>query len=125
MRTKITTALERFVVGRPVPGLVGRWCGSAHAAQPPRWTHEMNPSQHLCKGAPGGLHDGLDPDIRRRLLPLRRELPRESSIGYGRGISRMNCRDPTRPRKRPDALIAEAPTARALSDRCPGISRVR
>ena len=36
-------ALERFVKGWPVPGLVSRWCRSAHACQLPRWIHEMNP----------------------------------------------------------------------------------
>ena len=45
-------ALERFVVGRPVPGLVGGGGdGSAHASQLPRWIHEMNPSQDLCNRA--------------------------------------------------------------------------
>lgn len=37
------TALERLVVGGPVPGLVGRGCRSAHADQLPRWIHKMNP----------------------------------------------------------------------------------
>ena len=44
-------ALERFIVGWPVPGLVGRGCGSAHASQLPRWIHEMNPSRDLCNRA--------------------------------------------------------------------------
>ena len=46
------TALQRFVVGGPVLGLVGRGCASAHAAQLPRWIHEMNPSNELCNRAP-------------------------------------------------------------------------
>jgi len=45
------TALQRFVIGGPVPGLVGRGCWSAHAAQLPRWIHEMNPSRDLCNKA--------------------------------------------------------------------------
>ena len=44
-------ALERFIVARPVPGLVGRWCRSAHADQLPRWIHKMNPSRALCNRA--------------------------------------------------------------------------
>ena len=36
-------ALERFIVGWPVPCLAGRGCGSAHAPRLPRWIHEMNP----------------------------------------------------------------------------------
>jgi len=43
-----TPALDRFIVGRPVPGLVGRRCGSAHANQLPRWTFVMNSPQDLC-----------------------------------------------------------------------------
>ena len=42
-------ALERFVIGGPVPGLVGGGCGSAHAAQLPRWIHEMNPIRQFVK----------------------------------------------------------------------------
>ena len=41
-------ALERFIIGWPVPGLVSRGCRSAHAAQLPCWIHEMNPSRDLC-----------------------------------------------------------------------------
>lgn len=44
-------ALQRFVIGRPVPGLVGRRCRSAHAFQLPCWIHEMNPSRDLCNRA--------------------------------------------------------------------------
>ena len=44
-------ALECGAVGGPVPGLVGRRCGSAHAERLPPRTHEMNPLrgfvQHL------------------------------------------------------------------------------
>jgi hypothetical protein len=36
-------ALERFVIGRPVSGLVNRECRLAHASQLPGWFHEMNP----------------------------------------------------------------------------------
>src|SRR6056297_1718539 len=46
--------LQRFVVGRPVPGLVARRDGSAHADQLPRWIREMNPSPGLCATKPGG-----------------------------------------------------------------------
>ena len=46
-----TSALERFIVGWPVSGLVGWGCRSAHAAQLPRWMHEMNPSKDLCNRA--------------------------------------------------------------------------
>ena len=46
------TALERFIVGWPVPGLVGQGGRSAHAPQLPRWIHEMNPSWDLCNRAP-------------------------------------------------------------------------
>ena len=41
-------ALECFIVGWPVPGLVGRGYGSAHASQLPPWIREMNPSRDLC-----------------------------------------------------------------------------
>src|SRR5690606_6356958 len=44
-------ALERFIVGWPVPGLVSRGCVSAHASQLPHWIHEMNPSPDLCNRA--------------------------------------------------------------------------
>jgi hypothetical protein len=44
-------ALQRFVMGGPVPGLAGRGCGSAHESQIPSWIHKMNPSQDLCNGA--------------------------------------------------------------------------
>jgi EPS-associated MarR family transcriptional regulator len=45
------SALERFVIGWPISGLVG-WRGrSAHASQLPRWIHEMNPSPGLCNRA--------------------------------------------------------------------------
>lgn len=37
-----TTLLQGFVKGRPVPGLVARRDGSAHAPKLPGWTHEMN-----------------------------------------------------------------------------------
>jgi hypothetical protein len=43
--------LERFVVCWPVPGPVGRRCGSAHENQLPRWIHEINPSRDLCNRA--------------------------------------------------------------------------
>ncbi len=46
-----TAALERFIVGRPVPGLVGGGFGSAHTAQLPHWIHELNPSWDLCNRA--------------------------------------------------------------------------
>ena len=46
-----TAALERCVVVRPVPGLAGGGCGSAHAAQLPHWIHKMNPSRDLCNRA--------------------------------------------------------------------------
>jgi len=48
-----TPALEHFIVGWPVPGLVGRWCWFAHADQLPRWIHKMNPSRDLCNRALG------------------------------------------------------------------------
>ncbi len=38
-----TAVFEGCVVVRPVPGLVGGRCGSAHAVQLPRWIHEINP----------------------------------------------------------------------------------
>ena len=41
------TLLQRFVVGRPVLGLVARRYGAAHAPQLPRWIHQMNPSRPL------------------------------------------------------------------------------
>ena len=44
-------ALECFIVGWPVPGLVGRGYGSAHASQLPPWIREMNPSRDLCNRA--------------------------------------------------------------------------
>jgi hypothetical protein len=44
-------ALERLALGRPVPSLVGGARRSAHAAQLPRWIHEMNPSPDLCNRA--------------------------------------------------------------------------
>ena len=42
-------ALQRFVIGGPVPGLVGRGRWSAHAVQLPRRIHEMNPPRNFCK----------------------------------------------------------------------------
>jgi len=55
-------ALERFVVGGSVPGLVGGACGSAHALQLPHWIHKVNPLWDLCNRAPatdiGLLHAG-------------------------------------------------------------------
>lgn len=45
------TALQRFVIGGPVPGLVGGGRWSAHAAQLPCWIHKMNPSRDLCNRA--------------------------------------------------------------------------
>ena len=53
-------ALERFIVGRPVPGLVGG--GGAHAAQLPRWIHEMNPSRDLCNRATSHIQFWWRPD---------------------------------------------------------------
>jgi hypothetical protein len=44
-------ALDRFVIGAPVPGPVGRGCRSSHAAQLARGIHKMNPSRDLCNGA--------------------------------------------------------------------------
>ena len=46
-----TTALQRIVIGWPVPGPVGRGCRSAHVSQLPRWIHEMNPTRDLCNRA--------------------------------------------------------------------------
>ena len=45
------SALERFIIGWPVFGLVGRGRRSAHATQLPCWIHEMNPSQDLFNRA--------------------------------------------------------------------------
>lgn len=45
------STLERLIVGRPVPGLVGQACGSAHADQLPCWTHDMNHRRNLCNRA--------------------------------------------------------------------------
>jgi hypothetical protein len=45
--------------GWPDPGLAGRGGGSAHAPQPSRWSHEMNPSQDLySRAASGPAGDG-------------------------------------------------------------------
>ena len=55
-------ALERFVTGRPVPGLVARGCGSAHASQLPRWSHETKPLQDVCSRA-GPSYQTLVPDF--------------------------------------------------------------
>lgn len=46
-------AIERRVVGGPIPGLVGRGCWCTHADQLPRWINEMNPSWDLCNRALG------------------------------------------------------------------------
>ena len=45
------SALERLIVGRPVPRLVGQACGSAHVDQLPCWIHDVNPSGDLCNRA--------------------------------------------------------------------------
>ena len=45
------TALERFVIGGPIPGLVAGGSGSAHGLQLPHWFHEVNPSRYLCNKA--------------------------------------------------------------------------
>ena len=42
-------ALQRLVVGRPVPGLVRRGCGSAHTPQLSRWIHDMNPVRRFVQ----------------------------------------------------------------------------
>ena len=52
-----TTALQRFIIGGPVPGLVGGGCRSAHAPQLPRWIHKMNPSRDLCNRAASDARD--------------------------------------------------------------------
>lgn len=64
-------ALERFVAGRPVPGLVGGGCQSAHAIQLPRWIYEMNPSQDLCNRAAGGAIYGVLRTLFSTLLGIR------------------------------------------------------
>lgn len=72
------TALERFIVGRPVPGLVGWACGSAHEAQLPPWTRHMNHSRDLCNRAKSTsrlvdsqrlFHDRGDPKSRGAQQP--------------------------------------------------------
>ena len=45
------TALERFVIGGPVPSLVGGRGRSAHAAQLPHWIYKMNPHR-ICATEP-------------------------------------------------------------------------
>ena len=46
-----TTALQRFVIGGPVPDLLGVGCVFGHVLQLLHWIHEMNPSQDLCNKA--------------------------------------------------------------------------
>jgi hypothetical protein len=48
-------ALQRFVVARPVPGLVERWCPSARPAQLPRWIHEIYPLEGFMQKSPSQL----------------------------------------------------------------------
>jgi len=45
-------ALDRFIAGRPVPGLVDRGRGAAHVNQLPRWITIWIP-QRSCATAPG------------------------------------------------------------------------
>ena len=61
-----SAALERFIVGWPVPGLVGWRCGSAHGFQLPRWIHEMNPKRDLCNRAPESARTARFREARRR-----------------------------------------------------------
>ena len=61
-------ALERVVARRPVPGLVGGGCGSAHALQLPHWIHKMNPSREFCNRAPADANV-TEVRIRSRLSP--------------------------------------------------------
>lgn len=46
------SALQRLVVARPVPGLVGRGCRSAHGLQLSRWIHDMNPLRRFVQQSP-------------------------------------------------------------------------
>ena len=74
--------LERFVVGRPVPGLVDGGCGSAHVLQLPRWIHEMNPSRDLCNRA-------LIVQYRKvPISPLNKRLPLQPQSGSHQRASR-------------------------------------
>jgi hypothetical protein len=63
----VSARLQRFIMGGPVPGLAGRGCWSAHAAQLPRWIPERNPLRDLrkralleenCAAENKGLEDG-------------------------------------------------------------------
>src|SRR5690606_16753031 len=65
--------LECFIVGWPVPGLVGRGYGSAHASQLPPWIREMNPSSDLCNKA--GLMRSADRSSSQRRAGSFRPVP--------------------------------------------------
>ena len=71
---KRATALERFVIGWPIPGLVGGGHGSAHAHHLPHWIHEMNPSRDLCNRADLAMKRALlhkASDVRSSPFPRR------------------------------------------------------
>ncbi len=86
-------ALERLVVVRQVPGLVGGGCRSAHAVQLPRWIHKMNPAWDLCNRAIKPYHMGtttcvvilldprLDGSTRRLLQVLKNPIVNSHQVG--------------------------------------------
>jgi hypothetical protein len=92
---KRAAALQRFIVGWPVPGLGGGECGSAHATQLPRWVHNMNPSRDLCNRAVYRSHCPLGHLWRAVAAPNPRRAP----------ARRARCRDctPYRLRQSPGA----------------------
>ena len=83
------TLLQRFVIGRPVPGLVGGRSGSAHALQLPCWIHKMNPSPYLCSRPPAAA-------TRRfmAVLPLIRRTRSMARCNMMTGLSALHCLPP-------------------------------
>lgn len=61
---------ERFVTGRPVPGLVRGGSGSARVSRLPRWIHEINFSRGWCNRT-----SGYEKNLFMQPLDLREDEP--------------------------------------------------
>jgi len=77
-------ALERFVIGRPIRGLVGRGCRSAHPSQLPCWIRKMNPSRDLCNKA--GMARPLCSFTEAAIHPSRSNYDRQRSAGRDEAV---------------------------------------
>jgi len=89
---KSSVVAERFIVGRPIPGLAGGGCRSVHALQLPRWIHKMNPSPNLCNRACRRLYLGIAAE-----QPASARLQGQSETSWGN----FEMRDKVKPAGRP------------------------